>query len=376
MDIKRVIILGATGSIGQNSLEVCRGLSERIKVVGLSAHGSATALKALGEEWDITQLALSGQYGGADFPYYGPEGLISLIRETDADMVLNGIAGAAGFEPSVEVLRCGRDLALANKESIIMGGQLLFDLARHMGARILPVDSEHSALDHLLRGGNPGPAEELILTASGGPFRLFSRDKMARITVKDALNHPTWTMGPKITIDSATMANKGLEIMEAFYLFNMPPNRIKVIIHPQSHVHSLIRTRDGVLYAQISPPNMIHPIQNALTYPDILESPLKPLSLDGLELTFAPVDGEQFPMIPLAYSALEAGGGYPIAYNAANEVAVEAFLREEVSFPDIPALVKRVMQKDWSQKQNHFDQIRHTDKAVREAATVELRRFF
>lgn len=368
MDIRRIIILGATGSIGQNSLAVCGELPERLKVVGLSAHNSPAALKALGEEWGITQLALSGQNGGTDFPYYGPEGLISLIRETDADMVLNGIAGAAGFEPSLEALRCGRDLALANKESVILGGRLLFDLARHKGAQILPVDSEHSALDHLLRNGGPGPAEELILTASGGPFRLYSREEMARITVKDALNHPTWNMGPKITVDSATMANKGLEIMEAFYLFNMPPEKIKVIIHPQSHVHSLIRTRDGVLYAQISPPNMVHPIQNALTFPDILESPLKPLDLEGLELTFAGVDGNQFPMIPLAYQALKAGGGYPIAYNAANEVAVEAFLREELPFTGIPALVDRVMQKDWSREQNDFEQIRHTDKAVRETA--------
>ena len=374
MDKKRLIILGATGSIGKNSLQVCRGLSRQIEVVGLSAHGSAAALKQLGEEWGVNRLALSRPEEASDFPYQGPQGLLSLIRETEADMVLNGIAGTAGFEPSLEALKYGRDLALANKESVIMGGTLLFDLARQKGARILPVDSEHSALDHLLRGGQPGPADELILTASGGPFRLLSREEMTRITVKEALKHPTWSMGPKITVDSATMANKGLEIMEAFYLFNMPPEKIKVIIHPQSHVHSLIRTRDGVLYAQISPPNMIHPIQNALTYPDILESPLKPLDLGGLELTFSPVDPEQFPMIPLAYLALKAQGGYPIAYNGANEMAVEAFLREELPFMGIPALVDRVMQNDWSQDQTSFEQIRDTDRAVRETAAAELRR--
>jgi len=374
MDKKRIIILGATGSIGKNSLAVCRELSHRFEVVGLSAHGSAAALKILGEEWGVTRLALSGTEGASGFPYRGAAGLVALIRETQAEMVLNGISGAAGFEPTLEALRCGRDLALANKESVILGGRLLFDLARQNGARILPVDSEHSALDHLLRGEEPGPAEELILTASGGPFRLYSPEEMKRITVKEALHHPTWNMGPKITIDSATLANKGLEIMEAFYLFNMPPEKIKVIIHPQSHVHSLIRTRDGVLYAQISPPNMVHPIQNALTYPDILESSLKPLDLEGLELTFAPVNGNQFPMIPLAYQALQAGGGYPIAYNAANEVAVDAFLMEELSFTGIPDLVDRVLQKDWSREQKDFEQIRHTDQAAREAA-AELRRF-
>lgn len=373
MKKKRLIILGCTGSIGKSTLSVCRGLKDRIEIVGLSAHSSAEKLIALGKEWGVENLALSGDSRPkVGIRHNGLKGLQTMIEDTEAEIVLNGISGTAGFLPSLSALKSGKDLALANKETVIMGGNLVKDLANRRGCAILPVDSEHSALHHLLRGELAEYTEELVLTASGGPFRLADKNALARVTVKEALNHPTWDMGPKITIDSATLANKGLEIMEAHYLFNMAPEKIKVIVHPQSHVHSLIRTVDGVLYAQVSAPNMIHPIQNALTYPDIIPSELKPLDLAGLELSFHPVDGEKFPLIPLAYQALKAGGAYPLAYNAANEVAVEAFLREEISYPAIPMMVEEILQKDWSAPLTDFDQVIEADIEARKQAAWQL----
>ena len=370
MKKKRLILLGCTGSIGTTALNVCRELKDRIEIVGLSTHTKVDKLIALGQKWRVTNLAFSGDSRPkVGIPHNGLQGLKSMIEETAADIVLNGIAGTAGFLPSLWALKTGKNLALANKETIIMGGELVKKLARKKGRLILPVDSEHSALHHLLRGDLKKYTEELVLTASGGPFRLTSKRELARVSLKEALNHPTWNMGPKITIDSATLANKGLEIMEAHFLFDMAPEKIKVIIHPQSHVHSLIRTVDGVLYAQISEPSMIHPIQNALTFPQITPSKLKPLDLAGTELTFHPVDQEKFPLIPLAYQALKAGGAFPLAYNAANEVAVEAFLREEISYLTIPRIVENVLQKDWSAPLTDFDQIIELDMDARKQAS-------
>jgi len=373
MNTKRIIILGCTGSIGQSTLEVCKGLGNRVKIVGLSAHSNEEALLAIGKEWGVDNMVLSGTTrAGCGIKHTGLTGLQEMIEDTVADLVINGISGTAGFLPSLSTIRSGKDLALANKETIIMGGELVKDYARKKGCKILPVDSEHSALQHLLRSELTQYTDELILTASGGPFREFPIEKLKTVTLKDALNHPTWNMGPKITIDSATLANKGLEVMEAHYLFNMAPDKLKVIVHPQSHVHSMIRTIDGVVYAQVSPPNMVHPIQNAITFPDIISSDLQPLDFANLTLTFHPVDEEKFPMLPMAYEALEKGGAYPLAYNAANELAVEAFLKEEISYSAIPELVHKTLQMDWTEKLTSIDQVIETDMEVRKAIAWEL----
>ena len=373
MNKKRVIILGCTGSIGKSTLDVCRGLGHRVEIAALSAHHNAEELVKLGAEWGVKNLAITGEDRASfKIPFQGLEGLIRMITETEADLVVNGIAGTAGFKPSLAAIDSGMNIALANKETVIMGGKLFKDYAKKKGVAILPVDSEHSALQHLLRSELREYTEELILTASGGPFRLTKKKDLENVTVDQALNHPVWKMGPKITIDSATLANKGLELMEAQILFNMPPEKLKVIIHPESHVQSLIRTIDGVLYAQVSTPNMIHPIQNAITYPKILASELKPLDLAECALTFHPVDTDKFPMLPLAYRAMDAGRSYPLVYNAANEVAVHAFLNGEIGYQGIPLSVEEILQQDWTEKVTSFDQILETDSMVRKRMTQVL----
>lgn len=365
MKQKKVILLGCTGSIGQHTREVVDSFPERLKFVGFSAHNNRDYLLELGKEYGVKALALSGEdypedAGGnsADgIPYTGRQGLLRMIEETEADLVVNGIAGNAGFRPSITALENGKDLALANKETIIIGGHFAGKVAEKNGRTIYPVDSEHSAIAHLLRGEMGKHISEIILTASGGAFRDYPLEKMYNVTPAEALQHPVWNMGRKVTIDSATLANKGLEVMEAYFLFDVPPEDIKVVIHPQSQIHSLIRTRDGVLYAQISKPNMIHPIQNALTYPEILPSSVEPLDLTTTALTFFPVDQRRYPMLPLAYQALKAGNAYPMAYNTANEIAANAFLKGQLSFMDISPVVEEILAKQWPGEPSTLEEV-------------------
>ncbi len=288
-----------------------------------------------------------------------------MIEETGADVVLNGIAGSPGLLPSVYSLRSGKDLALANKETIVMAGRLIKNLAVEKSREILPVDSEHSAVFHLIKDRKRDEVSEIILTGSGGAFRDTPIENLASVTVEDALSHPTWNMGKKITIDSATMANKGLEVIEAGLLFDMDVSRIKVLIHQQSHVHSLIRTMDGSLYAQISRPDMQLPIQNALTYPSLEKSGIEPLDLAGTELSFINPDEKKYPMLGLAYRAAESGNGYPLAYNAANEEAVKAFIDGKIAFTDIYTAVESVLCSDWGSVHTSFSEVEEMDGRVR-----------
>lgn len=373
MQRKKLIILGSTGSVGTNALRVCRYLKDQIEIVGLSAHTNSTGLLSFGRELGVTNMALSGGKPEVDgISYYGMDGLRRMIEEVDADIILNGISGSAGFLPSLWAIHAGRTLVLANKETIIIGGHIFQELVRKSGHLVMMVDSEHSALHHLLRGELADHTGEIILTASGGPFRNLPVDALSSISVDDALRHPTWKMGPKITVDSSTLANKGLEVMEAFYLFNIPQDRIKVIIHPQSLVHSMIRTVDGVLYAQISTPDMAHPIQNALTYPRIIAPPLVPLDLTERELTFHPVDEKKFPLLPLAYAALRLGGSYPIAYNAANEVAVNRFLNGEIPYNSIYRVVAECLNRDWGVTPTDFEDCCTIDGEIRSMVAEEI----
>ncbi|MDR0376899.1 MAG: 1-deoxy-D-xylulose-5-phosphate reductoisomerase [Spirochaetaceae bacterium] len=350
---KRVAVLGATGSIGKSTIDVLREGKEYFDVVLLSSHRDVSGLAALSREFPAADLALTGanaELGGvcaANAVYRGKEGLLQAIARIAPDITVNGIAGAAGLEPSLAALDAGSDLALANKETVVMAAPLVFARAKKTGRRILPVDSEHHAVSSLMEARGRENAVEIILTASGGPFRTRKREDFARITVEEALAHPTWNMGPKITLDSASLANKGLEVIEAAGLFTMPPDRITVVIHPQSIVHSMVRLKDGGVYAQLSQPDMRLPIHNALYYPVCTPCSLGRLDFTGLTLNFEAPDFAAFPMLPLAYEAAKRGGLYPAVYNAANEAAAAAFLAKTIGFLDIPRIVEYVLNTGW-----------------------------
>lgn len=369
---KKVALLGATGSIGKSTLDVLRRGKDVFEPVLFSSHTDSAGLAALGAEFPDAALALSGaEQGVSGVGYFGKEGLLQAIINCSADIVVNGIAGAAGLAPSIAALDSGMDLALANKETIVMAGPLIRALAKAKKARILPVDSEHSAIFKLLEAHGRDHLATILLTASGGPFRAYTLEQLGRVRARDALKHPTWNMGAKITIDSASMANKGLEVIEAARLFDIPApaaaDVIQVVVHPQSIVHSMISLKDGSMYAQISRPDMRLPIQDALYYPENAPSGFEALDFKRLTLSFEQPDGEKFPMLPLAYQALSAGDLYPVVYNAANEVAVAAFLAGQIRFPDIARVVALALEQNWDGTLE-LDAIRETDSRARSVA--------
>jgi len=348
--MRRVIVLGSTGSIGQQALAVMAGLPDRLRPVALAAVRCSDTLLAQVDATGVARVALEDRSEAARLRTLrpalevldGPEGVRELAGGP-ADVVLNGIAGAAGLGPTLAALDAGTPVALANKESLVVGGDVVVAAAERVGSRathLLPVDSEHSALAQCLRAGHTAEVDRLVLTASGGPFRGLDRAALAVVTPDQALRHPTWTMGPLVTVNSATLMNKGLELIEAALLFEVPFERLDVVVHPQSIVHALITFVDGSTIAQLSPPDMRLPIQLALTWPDRLAAALPTLDLTrALELTFEPADRHTFAALDLAIAAGQAGGTYPAVLNAANEVAVEAFLAARIGFLDIPAVV-------------------------------------
>ncbi|MDR2103739.1 MAG: 1-deoxy-D-xylulose-5-phosphate reductoisomerase [Treponema sp.] len=378
---KRVAVLGATGSIGTSTLETLRRGKEDFEAVLLSAHTKARELAALGREFPGALLVLSGMNSSnasslpeedrGKIAYFGKEGLLHALAECGADITVNGITGAAGLEPSLAAVKAGSDLALANKETVVLAFPLVSALAKEKQVRILPVDSEHAAIFRLLEAHGKGSAEELLLTASGGPFRTYSALQLAAVSPREALAHPTWRMGPKITLDSATLANKGLEVIEAVRLFDFPKEKVKVVIHPQSIVHSMIRLKDGALYAQMSRPDMRLPIHEALYWPRIVSSPFGSLNFDALTLEFEKPDYQKFPLLPLAYDAAGAGGVYPAVYNAANEAAAAAFLEERIGFLDIPRIVQDVLEKDWYTPSPDLETILDADKRAGTMALLQ-----
>jgi 1-deoxy-D-xylulose-5-phosphate reductoisomerase len=357
--VKKIIVLGATGSIGKSALDIIRSRPDAFQAAALSCHSQKEELHRLAREFG--SLAYVAQEDGG-------EGLVRMIRETQADCVVNGISGAAGFLPSVAAIESGKTLALANKETLVMAGNLVMGLARRHGTAIIPVDSEHSAVFRMLRAFGEEAVESLILTASGGPFRDVPKEKLSAVSVQDALKHPTWNMGRKITIDSASLANKGLEVIEAHYLFRLPPERIQVLVHPQSYVHSLVETRDGMQYAQIGRPDMRVPILSALAWPE--EYPWTPgkFSLAGMSLGFSLPDTEKFPMLALAYACLKQGGSWPLVYNAANEIAVQAFVGGAVPFTGISDIVAQTLETgDWP-AYNSVEEVLQLDARARKEA--------
>jgi len=371
---KRVILLGATGSIGKSTVEVAERFKDHFRIVALSAHGKEEELLSLADRLGVSELALSGKKPSSPrIKYSGSKGLVSLIEETGADYVVNAVSGAAGFLPSVAAIGAGKKLALANKETLVMAGSYVKRLAEEKGVPILPVDSEHSAVFLMYHRFGADQVENVILTASGGAFRDLPKEELDHVTPMDALKHPTWSMGEKITIDSASLANKGLEVIEAHHLFDMPADRIKVLVHPQSYVHSIIETREGSLYAQIGRPDMKTPILNALTFPDAVENPSGRFSLAGMSLTFAEPDPEKYPMLALAYDSLRAGGACPLVYNAANEVAVAAFVRGQICFPGIGALVEKTLaSRPWTEDPDSVEAVLEIDAEARSVAEALL----
>jgi 1-deoxy-D-xylulose-5-phosphate reductoisomerase len=367
---KKIIILGSTGSIGLSTLDVIGSLPDLFQAEGLSAHSSEQVLLDQAARYGVRNLALSGSGGaGPQIRYKGEAGLLRMIEETDADIVVNGIAGAAGFLPSIRALESGKHLALANKETLVMAGDLVKALAVKNSLSIIPVDSEHSAIFQMFHKFGPESIDNVILTASGGAFRDLPKDSLSTVTPEDALRHPTWSMGKKITIDSASLANKGLEVIEAHHLFGMPAERIKVLVHPQSYVHSFIETKDGSLYAQMGKPDMRIPILNALSYPRVTPYPQGKFSLAGINLSFTEPDLEKYPMLPLAYSTLRLHGAFPLVYNAANEIAVEAFIGRRISFTGIAELTSRTIEaKKWPARLSSVEEVLHTDSDARWAA--------
>lgn len=367
--IQRIILLGCTGSIGRSTIDVVEQYPDLFKLVALSAHGNEEKLLALGERFNLTALALSGRKAeDSRIRFSGTAGLLTMIEETHADVVVNGISGAAGFLPSVTALKSGKRLALANKETLVMAGSFIRRLADAKDLPILPVDSEHSAIYLLFHRFGPEQIENVILTASGGAFRDLPKEKLSSVTLQDALKHPTWSMGEKITIDSASLANKGLEVIEAHHLFSMPPEHIKVLVHPQSFVHSLIETKEGSLYAQIGKPDMKTPILNALTFPQVASNPSGKCSLAGMNLSFSEPNLDKYPMLGLAYEALKLGGAHPLVYNAANEVAVEAFVHGTINFPGIGLLVEKTLSsRQWMKDLDSVEAVLDADAEARAA---------
>jgi len=357
--MKKVLVLGCTGSIGSQTLDIVRNKPSDFSICGLSAGSNKDQLQKLCKEFNCK---------GTLFSEDGIEGIKNLIEQSGADIAVNGIAGSSGLEPSVLVLENKIDLALANKETVVMAWPIVKKLAEENGVKIIPVDSEHSAIFNLSQKFGEESLKELIITASGGPFKNLSREELEKVTVEDALKHPTWNMGRKITIDSASLANKGLEVIEACRLFNYPPSKVKVVVHPQSLIHSLIRTKDGVMYAQISDPDMRHPIYGALVWPEYKESHLEEFDLFDKTMTFFKPRMDDFPMLKLAYMCAEKGNSYTIAFNAANEIAVAKFLDKKCSFNDIPECTEFVLKADWSELPDTLQKVYNNDKKARELA--------
>lgn len=391
MPAKRILLLGSTGSIGDSTLQVVDALPDQLQIVALAAHSQWRKLLAQILRHHPRSVALSDPEAAEQLEsalrqqqlptrprvFCGPEGLVELVKETEGDVVVGAISGAAGLPANLAALQTGKDLALANKESLVLAGALLTRVAREKGRRILPVDSEHSAVFQSLLAGQPSEVHSIILTASGGPFRLWSQEAMRRATKLDALKHPTWVMGAKITIDSATLMNKALEIIEARWLFDLPPEMIRVVVHPQSIIHSLVEFRDGSLICQLGPPDMRIPIQYALTYPERMPLTVKRLRLEEIgSLTFEAPDTTRFPALRLAYEVLQKGGAAAAVFNAANEVAVASFLKEEIAFVDIIECVERTLKEHSSSQQAGSDpsllDLFAADAWARERATAIL----
>lgn len=379
MEKKKLVILGSTGSIGTQTLDIVRQHPDIFEIAALSSYQNAELLAkqinefrpnigVIGDESKIKLLKEQVQYPTRIES--GPDALINIASLPEVDIVVNALVGFAGFFPTFAALRTGKRVALANKESLVVGGELINDLIKQGNGELIPVDSEHSAMLQSMVGESMSNVEKIIITASGGPFRNYTKEQMAGVTVEQALNHPNWDMGAKVTIDSSTMMNKGLEIIEASWLFDLPVENIQPVIHPQSIIHSIVTFVDGSSKAQLGLPDMKVPIIYALTYPDRL--PLETPRLDWMqyqELTFQPVDYGKFPCVKLAMEAISQGGLAPAILNAANEVAVQRFLNREIGYIEIPKIVDKSLEKLANGTPISLQSLEEIDKETREYAS-------
>jgi 1-deoxy-D-xylulose-5-phosphate reductoisomerase len=364
--MKNVVVLGATGSIGQSARKVARDIPDRMRIVGMSAHANAQGLAQAAEEFPEARTALSGEPGGA-------ENLLELATLPEADMVLIAIVGTAGLAPALAAIEAGKDIAVASKEILVMAGELVMAAAARKGVNVLPVDSEHNAIFQCLDGRDPAGVRRLILTCSGGPFRQTPAEDLSAVTPEKALKHPTWSMGRKISIDSATLFNKGLEMIEARWLFDVAMDRVNVVVHPQSIVHSMVEFVDGSVLAQLSHSDMCFPIQYAVTWPERTGNTLRPLDFAALgRLDFEAPRCADFPALDLARRAGETGGTLPAVLNAANEVAVEAFLERKIPFPRIWETVAQVMAECPFVAHPCLEELVTTDRRARDLAQQAL----
>jgi 1-deoxy-D-xylulose-5-phosphate reductoisomerase len=374
-NIKNICILGSTGSIGKNSLEVIANFPDRYRVTYLTTnrnidllHQQITRFKPKGvavlEKGAAS--ALKHTLNGSVSLFQGTEGLMDVVRRDDIDIVISSLVGFSGLQPTIEAIKRGKTVALANKETLVVAGEIITRLVKEHGTTLIPVDSEHSAILQCLAGEKQENISKLILTASGGPFLTTDKKDFVNLTVEAALKHPNWNMGNKITIDSATMMNKGLEVIEAHWLFGLPPEKIEVLIHPQSIIHSMVEFVDGSVKAQLGVPDMKIPIQYALTYPDRAPSVYKRVDFANLrEMTFFKPDMNKFECLALAYQVLQCGGTAPAILNAANEVAVELFLQKKITFNQIPMLIREAMERIPIQPSPSLEDIIAADAAAR-----------
>jgi 1-deoxy-D-xylulose-5-phosphate reductoisomerase len=382
--MRTISVLGSTGSIGISTLDLVRRFPERFKVHGLVAGQNLKQLASQVKEFSPKLVAIKNE---EDIPrlrkligsnkvevLYGQRGAATVSTAHEVDVVVAAIVGGAGLMPTLEAVRARKELALANKEALVMAGEIFVNTAKENGVRLLPVDSEHSAIFQCLQGNRPDEVDRLILTASGGPFLRTPLKHLSRVTVVQALKHPNWKMGRKITIDSATMMNKGLEVVEARWEFDMEPGRIDVVIHPQSIVHSMVRYQDGSIIAQLGIPDMRIPIAYALAYPHRLKGGWEPLELTRQgELSFLSVDRRRYPALQLAYDALKAGGTMSAVLNASNEVAVAAFLQRQIGFRDIHRIIDRTMQGHVPKRATAVEEVLEVDQWAREKALSLIR---
>ena len=375
---KRIAILGSTGSIGLNTLEVIRKLRDRFEISAITADTSIDLLEKQANEFSPEFIVVRNKENAKELRrrignkiqvLEGEEGLVELTKSTDYDILVSSLVGFAGLVPTIEGIKRGKRIALANKETLVAAGEIVTQLARKHGTEIIPVDSEHSAIFQCLVGEEKNAIEKLIITASGGPFFKKSYEELKNVTVEQALKHPNWNMGSKVTIDSATMMNKGLEVIEAHWLFDLNKDKLDVVVHPQSIVHSMVEFIDGSIKAQLSLPDMKIPIQYALTFPERLSSDFVNTNFPKLHrLSFYEPETEKFKCLQLAFNAMEQGGMAPCILNAANEIAVEKFLKKELTFLQIPELIEKTLNKIPNTFEVNLETVMEYDSKTREAA--------
>jgi 1-deoxy-D-xylulose-5-phosphate reductoisomerase len=380
--MKRIALIGSTGSIGKSTLSVVEHLSDRFSIFALTANSTVDLLADQVAAFRPKVVGIADPKFVNDFRkvcaaksiavpeiVMGREGLTQIATASEVDTLVSAAVGAAGLWPTYAAVAAGKNVTLANKEAMVLAGELLRKTARTSGSSIIPIDSEHSAIDQCLRSGNHTEVGRLILTASGGPFRETPVERFASVTPEEALKHPTWRMGKRITIDSATLMNKGLEVIEARWLFDVPPEKVDIMVHPQSIVHSMVEFVDGSIVAQLGTADMRQPIQYALTYPERLVSPVAPLDwATAARLDFNPPDRAKFPCIGLAYDSIKAGGTAPAVLNAADEIAVDAFLNRKIRFTDIPDLIRRTLESHSNQQECALESILEADQWARDFA--------